>query len=76
MIAFLRRVWVAPVRFYQRFLSPLKPPTCRFHPSCSEYAVQAVLTHGILRGTWMATWRLARCHPFACGGHDPVPPRS
>ncbi len=75
MIAFLRRVWVAPIRFYQRFLSPLKPRTCRFHPTCSEYAAQAVLTHGVVRGSFLAVWRLMRCQPFAKGGEDPVPPR-
>ncbi len=71
---FLRRLWVAPIRFYRRYLSPLKPPMCRFHPTCSEYAVEAVLAHGIFKGTLLATWRILRCHPFARGGYDPVPP--
>jgi len=47
---------------------------CRFHPTCSEYALQAILEHGILKGCALGTWRLMRCHPFAKGGHDPVPP--
>lgn len=67
---------LAPIRFYRRFLSPLKPaPTCRFHPTCSQYAVEAVTRHGALKGTWLATVRLAKCHPFHPGGYDPVPER-
>jgi len=62
------------LRVYKRFLSPLLPPACRFYPSCSEYAMQAVELHGVPRGTWLALRRLARCHPFCKGGYDPVPP--
>jgi uncharacterized protein len=62
------------VRFYQRFLSPLKGgPTCRFHPSCSQYAYEAVQKHGAMRGTYLAVRRVLRCHPFHPGGYDPVP---
>lgn len=71
----LRRLAVLPIRFYQRWLSPLKPPSCRFQPTCSEYALQAVLAHGIVKGTLLATWRILRCHPFCEGGLDPVPER-
>ncbi|MDA0700631.1 MAG: membrane protein insertion efficiency factor YidD [bacterium] len=72
-----RRVVVAPIVAYRRFISPLKPaPTCRFHPTCSAYAVEAVHVHGVFRGLAMATWRLLRCHPYHPGGFDPVPPRS
>ena len=68
---------LAPVRLYRRYLSPLKPvPSCRFHPTCSEYALGAVETHGVLKGMALATWRVLRCNPFNPGGHDPVPPRS
>jgi len=67
-----RIVVVSILRFYKRFISPLLPPACRFHPTCSEYAMQAVGMHGILRGSLMALWRLARCHPFSKGGFDPV----
>ena len=74
MTGVLRRVWVAPIRLYQRFLSPLKPPVCRFHPTCSQYALEAVLTHGIVKGMLLAVWRVLRCQPFARGGLDPVPP--
>ena len=62
-----------PLRLYRRFLSPLKPPTCRFSPTCSEYAIRALEAHGPLRGAALATWRLLRCQPFARAGHDPVP---
>lgn len=71
---FLRRLATWPIRFYQRYISPLKPPMCRFSPTCSQYAVEAVEAHGILRGGAYAVWRILRCHPFCRGGHDPVPP--
>lgn len=71
---FLRRLTTAPLRFYRRFLSPFKPPMCRFSPTCSQYAIESIETHGILRGSALAIGRIARCHPFCEGGHDPVPP--
>jgi putative membrane protein insertion efficiency factor len=62
------------VRFYQRFLSPLKGgPTCRFYPSCSQYAYEALQKHGAIKGTYLAVRRVLRCHPFHPGGYDPVP---
>ncbi len=61
------------IRAYQRLLSPLLPRVCRFVPSCSEYAAQAIQVHGPIRGTWLALRRLSRCHPFHPGGYDPVP---
>lgn len=70
---FLRELLVLPIRLYRRFLSPLKPPTCRFHPTCSAYAIEAVRVHGALRGSWLALRRVLRCQPFCEGGHDPVP---
>jgi putative membrane protein insertion efficiency factor len=67
------RAGIALVRFYQRFLSGLKPPTCRYYPSCSEYAAQAVAHRGLVRGLLLAAWRLLRCNPFSPGGYDPGP---
>jgi putative membrane protein insertion efficiency factor len=64
---------VGIVRVYQRLISPLLPPSCRFYPSCSAYAVTALERHGAARGSWLAARRLARCHPFHPGGIDPVP---
>jgi len=62
------------LRFYQRFVSPLSPPSCRYYPSCSSYAVTAVTRHGAIRGSWLAARRVLRCHPWAAGGVDDVPP--
>jgi hypothetical protein len=61
------------IRAYQLAISPLLGPRCRFYPSCSQYALEAVTQHGPLRGTWLALCRLGRCHPFHPGGYDPVP---
>jgi len=69
----IRAALVALVRFYQLLVSPLLPPSCRFHPSCSAYAAEALRRHGAARGSWLAVKRLARCHPFCEGGIDPVP---
>ncbi len=75
MITLLRRLFLLPIRFWQRVVSPLLPPTCRFSPTCSQYGVEAVQEHGILRGSALTIWRVLRCHPFTRGGYDPVPPR-
>jgi putative membrane protein insertion efficiency factor len=69
----LRRAAVLPLRFYKRFISPFLPPMCRFEPTCSVYAMQAIERHGLVRGAWLALRRLSRCHPFHPGGWDPVP---
>jgi len=61
------------IRFYQRFISPLLPPSCRFEPSCSHYGYEAINRYGILRGGWLAVKRIGRCQPFNPGGYDPVP---
>ncbi len=68
----MKRLFLASVRFYQRRVSPLLPRRCRYHPTCSAYAVQAIETYGILRGAVLAGWRLLRCNPFSHGGYDPV----
>ena len=66
----------APVRLYQRFLSPLKPqPTCRFSPTCSRYCIEAIEEWGIVIGLALTVWRVLRCNPFGRGGYDPVPKR-
>ncbi|MFN3240115.1 MAG: membrane protein insertion efficiency factor YidD [Planctomycetota bacterium] len=64
-----------PVWIYRKVISPMKPPTCRFHPTCSSYALEALRVHGAVRGSWLTVWRLCRCHPFCEPGFDPVPPR-
>ncbi len=64
---------VAVIRFYQKWISPLLGQNCRFHPSCSQYAVEALRRHGVARGLMLAAWRILRCNPFCQGGHDPVP---
>lgn len=63
----------APIRAYQRFLSPILAPSCRFEPTCSSYALTSIERFGVGRGGWLAVKRIARCHPFAEGGYDPVP---
>jgi uncharacterized protein len=69
-------LFLAPLRLYKAFVSPLLPPSCRFHPSCSVYAMGAIAVHGPLKGVALAVRRVARCHPFHPGGLDPVPPRN
>ncbi|MGN0457012.1 MAG: membrane protein insertion efficiency factor YidD [Acutalibacteraceae bacterium] len=64
-------IWL--IRFYQKYISPRKKPCCRFTPSCSQYAVEAISTYGAFKGTFMAIWRILRCNPFCAGGYDPVP---
>lgn len=68
----LREIVIAPIRVYQRVLSPLLPRRCKYHPTCSAYAVDAVREFGILRGLVLAGWRLLRCNPWSHGGYDPV----
>ena len=68
----LRTAVIAPIRVYQRVISPALPRRCKYHPTCSAYAVQAIRSYGILRGSVLAAWRLLRCNPFSYGGYDPV----
>lgn len=67
------RILIGPIVAYRRWISPALPARCRFYPSCSSYALEAISRHGALRGTALAGRRLLRCHPFHPGGHDPVP---
>jgi putative membrane protein insertion efficiency factor len=69
----MRGIFILLIRLYQRLLSPLVGPCCRFHPSCSAYSITAVRRHGVLRGLWLSALRVAKCHPFHPGGVDPVP---
>ncbi|MBM3810879.1 MAG: membrane protein insertion efficiency factor YidD [Acidimicrobiia bacterium] len=68
----MQQLLIACLRFYKRWMSPLLPSACRFHPTCSEYMAQAISHHGAARGVWMGLKRLSRCHPFHEGGIDPV----
>ena len=69
----IQSILIGFIAVYRRVFSPLLPRACRFYPSCSEYAGEAIATHGAVRGTWLAARRLARCHPWCEGGVDPVP---
>jgi hypothetical protein len=68
----MREAVIAVLRLYKRWISPLLPSACRFHPTCSDYMCQAVEKHGVLHGVWLGIRRLSRCHPFQAGGFDPV----
>ncbi|HEX3025719.1 MAG TPA: membrane protein insertion efficiency factor YidD [Clostridia bacterium] len=69
----MKGVFIRLIRFYQRYLSPLKPPSCRFYPTCSNYAITAISRFGVLRGGLLSMRRILKCHPFHPGGVDPVP---
>ncbi|MGC9356768.1 MAG: membrane protein insertion efficiency factor YidD [Anaerolineae bacterium] len=69
----MRRAVLWLISFYQRAISPLFPPSCRFTPTCSHYSYEAIARFGLLKGTWLALKRISRCHPFNPGGYDPVP---
>lgn len=77
IVDFLRRTVVAilllPIYFYKVCISPFTPPSCRFQPTCSQYAIEALRKHGPLRGSWLTLKRILRCHPWGGSGYDPVP---
>jgi len=68
----MQRVVIGVLRFYKHWISPVLPAACRYHPTCSEYMVEAVARYGVIRGVWLGTLRLLRCPPFHAGGYDPV----
>jgi len=68
----LKKILILPIRFYQRCISPLTPPSCRYYPTCSQYAIEAITKYG-LKGIWMAIKRILRCNPWGGSGYDPVP---
>lgn len=72
----LAKILIALVRFYQKFISPVTPSTCRYTPTCSSYMVEAIKIHGALKGSWLGIKRIARCNPWGGHGYDPVPGKS
>lgn len=68
----MKKLIISIIKFYRRFISPLKSPSCRFVPTCSEYALLAIEKHGVVKGSFLAIKRLLKCHPFHAGGYDPV----
>lgn len=73
VMSFIGWLLIMPIRFYRKYLSPLKPPTCRFTPTCSQYAIEAIRKHGPFKGVALAVWRILRCNPWGGSGYDPVP---
>ncbi len=69
----MKKFFIGAIKFYRKYISPLKPPTCRFTPTCSEYAMIAIDRYGVKKGGWLAIKRVLRCNPFFPGGNDPVP---
>ncbi|WP_208220725.1 MULTISPECIES: membrane protein insertion efficiency factor YidD [Rummeliibacillus] len=69
----MKKLFIFPIRFYQKVISPLKPPSCRFYPTCSNYGIEAIEKHGVLKGGYLTIKRILRCQPFCKGGYDPVP---
>ncbi len=71
----MKKIILRMIRFYQRYISPMSPPSCRFYPTCSQYAIEAVEEHGAFKGSYLAIRRILKCHPLHKGGFDPVPPK-
>ncbi|KEP26081.1 MULTISPECIES: membrane protein insertion efficiency factor YidD [Bacillus] len=71
----MKPIFIGIIRFYQKCISPLTPPSCRFYPTCSNYGLEAIKTHGALKGGWLTIKRILKCHPLHPGGIDPVPPK-
>jgi len=68
----LKKIFIGIIRFYRKYISPLKAPSCRFYPTCSQYAIEAIEKKGVIKGSLLAIWRILRCNPFSRGGYDPV----
>jgi len=71
----MKKILIGLINFYKRHISPFLPPSCRFYPSCSNYAIEALEVHGTIKGLFLTLWRILRCNPFCKGGYDPVPPK-
>lgn len=69
----MKKILIAMIMFYKNYISPLTPPACRYTPTCSTYALQAIQKYGAIKGTWLAIKRISRCHPWGGSGYDPVP---
>lgn len=68
----MKRFLIGFVKFYRKYISPMKPPSCRFYPTCSEYSLQALEKYGVVKGLWLSVWRILRCNPWNPGGYDPL----
>ncbi|MBQ5153443.1 membrane protein insertion efficiency factor YidD [Macrococcoides caseolyticum] len=71
----MKQLLLSLIKFYRKFISPMTPPACRFHPTCSQYGLEAIETHGAMKGGYLTVKRILKCHPFHPGGFDPVPPK-
>ena len=71
----IKKIFILPIRFYQKFISPALGDRCRFYPTCSSYMIEAIQVHGVIKGILLGTYRILRCNPFCKGGIDPVPPK-
>lgn len=72
----MKFIFIKIIKFYQNFISPMTPPSCRFHPTCSHYGIEAIQTHGAIYGSYLTIKRILKCQPFHPGGFDPVPPKT
>ncbi|QIH78927.1 membrane protein insertion efficiency factor YidD [Macrococcoides canis] len=71
----MKQLLLGLIKFYRKYISPMTPPACRFHPTCSQYGLEAIETHGAMKGAYLTVKRILKCHPFHPGGFDPVPPK-
>ena len=71
----IKKFLIGGIRFYQKYISPMKTTKCPYNPTCSQYGLEAIQKHGVTKGSLLAIWRILRCNPFSAGGYDPVPPK-